>query len=684
MHFRLIIAAVVATWGLVAFAAKPVYLQNTTLDQAPSDFSVSEVSKNFIVQFEKTITENDKTQLKKMGYQVVSYVPQDALIVRSKQPVATTELKSLKGVEAVWDFQSEWKKSDALPAASIFNANQAVGLLLKTFEAQSVEPIIRGQVLQSSGEYHQVMVSISELPHILNHQDIQWVEALPEMTPMVLDVNGFAENGTADYENITGYETGTRVMKFEAAWDRGLHGEGQAVAMADTGLDRGVVGTLTDDFSTVTRGYKFGLFAKDWSDPMGHGTHVAGSVMSQGTISEGRFRGGAYGAEMIPQGMWSPVLKNLSVPAQLGDMLAPAFGDGARVHTNSWGSPQDPGKYHSYSRQVDQFMWDHPEMLVVFAAGNSGVDADRDGRIDPGSVSFPGTAKNVLTVGASENYLLEGGIQRKLGELKGGEPWGAEPIASDTLSNNENGIAAFSSRGPTLDGRMKPDVVAPGTNIVSNCSPVDGASELWGHYNDAYCYSGGTSMATPLTAGAAAVTRQFLIENMSISNPSAALVKAVMMNSADNLYPGQFGAIGKSAGQELLIDGPNNHQGFGRVNMDRGTDPSRFAQLVDETTGVAAGETKRYEVALGEVSDFKVTLVYTDAPASENAARALVNDIDLKVSINGTQRVSESRIDNVEQIRVGQVSGTAVIEVSGINVPMGKDGKQPFALVISK
>src|SRR5690606_28622322 len=140
--------------------------------------------------------------------------------------------------------------------------------------------------------------------------------------------------------------------------------------------------------------------------------------------------------------------------------------------------------------------WDHPDMLILFAAGNDGADRNRDGRIDPGSVSPPATAKNSLSVGASENYELRGGIQEKIGKLNP-RNWGVEPIASDTVSNNPNGLVAFSARGPTTDGRIKPDVVAPGSNILSNCSKVPESGELWGRYNDKHCFSGGTSMSTP-------------------------------------------------------------------------------------------------------------------------------------------------------------------------------------------
>src|SRR5262249_49515751 len=155
-------------------------------------------------------------------------------------------------------------------------------------------------------------------------------------------------------------------------------------------------------------------------------------------------------------------------------------------------------------QRADQFMWDHPDMAIFYAAGNSGTDGTPgalgfctggNGVIDPDSLLTPATAKNVISVGASESDRASGG--------RGALPWlllsfcfATSPVATDLIANNANGMAAFSSRGPTDDGRIKPDLVAPGTNIVSNKSHYPGATSLWGDYesNSNYVYSGGTSM----------------------------------------------------------------------------------------------------------------------------------------------------------------------------------------------
>ena len=94
------------------------------------------------------------------------------------------------------------------------------------------------------------------------------------------------------------------------------------------------------------------------------------------------------------------------------------------------------------------------------------------------------------------------------------------------MANNPEGLVAFSSRGPTLDHRIKPDVVAPGTFILSTRSR-DTAGTGWATSADPlYFFEGGTSMATPLVAGCTAVLREFAIKQKGIKKPSAALIKA--------------------------------------------------------------------------------------------------------------------------------------------------------------
>ncbi|MBV2168014.1 MAG: S8 family serine peptidase [Bdellovibrio sp.] len=651
----------------------------------------------YIVQFKKAITEQDKAQVKSQ-FEVFGYLPDDALVVRGTYAGLLSFKNSHSGVQAVVKYSPSYKVSTHFSVASVFNKNSVESILVKTFKASEAEaiankiaklnPQVELQVVD--GESIMALVPRGLVTQVAALTGVEHVQPTPEIESFhfLMDENVAGDvkaSAAGDYSDLTGDEPGTRVMKFDAAWALGYTGRGQTVSMADTGLDSGDVNSIHQDFAGgVLSGYPFGLWSKTWDDPMGHGTHVAGSVMGRGTASKGLLKGGAYEAKMVAEGMWSPMMKNLSVPSKLGDLFAKAYADGARIHTNSWGGARTFGAYDNFAVQVDEWLYANPDMLVLFAAGNSGSDKNKDGRIDANSMASPGTAKNVLTVGASENKVSTGGIQVPISKLRAAkDEWPAEPIYSDYISNNENGIAMFSSRGPTQDGRVKPDIVAPGTNILSVKSQTKDASDLWGAYNKDYVWSGGTSMATPLTAGAVAVARQILVEKLGIQNPSAALMKATMIHTAVDMYPGQFGEIGAARGQEILTRRPNSDEGYGRVDVSNIVNLGSQTKLIDNRQGVAQGAEVSYEFTLSKAGSLYANLVWTDAPGSSNAAQALVNDLDLVLTLPNGQTLSmNDHINNLEMIeKSGLPAGAYKLTVKGYKIPQAKNGAQAYALV---
>ncbi len=653
-------------------------------------------SKYFVVQFENAITEQDQKDLKANGFEILQYLPDDAYIVSGNFSNALQLKNTNSKIYEVAPYVSEWKLSSELTSMSVFDneSNTILNVrLLPNTDVKALSAKIEKlglKVLVTGQRYIAVQATKLRSLDIANIEGVEFIQVQPELKTLDMDVSDDDRADPPPPENLgetkTGYESGTKVMKFEKAWERGYTGEGQTVAMADTGLDMGSTGNMHSDLQTVIGGESVAMFGGvGWDDPQGHGTHVTGSVISRGILSQGLIKGGAFNSKYYAQGMWSMLLNNIMVPQDMGAMFANAYNKGARVHTNSWGADSN-GAYDNFAATVDQAMWDHPDLLIIFAAGNSGKDNNRDGVIDQGSVGSPGTAKNTLTVGASENYMLEGGRQKACGEMKdGGTKWGVEPLKSDKLSNDPNGIACFSSRGPTQDQRLKPEIVAPGTNIVSLQSRHSKATKLWGIYNQNYSWAGGTSMATPLTAGAAAVTREYLVKQ-GFSNPSAAVVKATLMHTAFDLFPGQFG---KGAGQEIPKRGPNNQQGYGRVDMDSATQLGQ-AKIVDNSTGVGAGESSNVTFNITEKRAqvggvLKATLVYTDAPAAASASKTLVNNLDLRVTApDGKVFTINDSTNNAESIEITDVAkGSYQVSVVGSNVPQGKNGKQPYALLVS-
>lgn len=690
----------------VANAGTELKLANKTISTA--HFSVMKAYSDsahaeWIIQFKNHIKENDKAVLRSLGFQIHSYLPEDALVVRgSNQMLQKLNLSSQVEVQAILPFSAEMKISPMFGSLSALTAPTRQTMIISLFDVndsarvqKTIQAVDKDILIQRvSGATIVINTTRANLNQIAAITGVENIQPLVEVKPLHLVLNDDEGTGISDtapkgdYSDLNGYETGTKVMNFDAAWAIGLTGQDQIVGMADTGLDSGFADKIHQDFGgAVVSGYAVGMYGKTWADPMGHGTHVAGSVLGRGAAAAGALKGAAYSAKMVVQGMWSPLLNNLSVPADLAGMFGKAYEDGARIHTNSWGAAANFGAYEKMAATVDKVMFEKQDYLILFAAGNSGADKNKDGRIDGNSIGTPGTAKNALTVGASENLLSIGGIQKKIGELRGSaDEWPVPPITESKLSDNVDGLAMFSSRGPTRDGRTKPDIVAPGTNILSVKSQQPSADLLWGAYNNDYVYSGGTSMSCPLTAGAAAIARQYLIEKVGIKSPSAAVVKALLLHTAYDMYPGQYGEVGAARGQELLTRRPNNDEGYGRVDMARMMSiGSVFSMINDERIGVATGETKEIQLKIEKPGQLEVNLVWTDAPGSANASKALVNDLDLEVILPSGQVLSKNDQINNHSFVSGDLSqsGTVIVRIKGVNVPMGVNGKQPFAVISS-
>jgi hypothetical protein len=432
-------------------------------------------------------------------------------------------------------------------------------------------------------------------------------------------------------------------------------GEGQVVAVADTGFDRGSTTDTHPAFTgRVQKLYALGR-PNDSTDTDGHGTHVCGSVLGNGTsaILNISIQGTAPEAKLVMQSVLDFGGGLGGLPADLNDLLGPPYNnDGARIHSNSWGSTIGDGSYDSQASEVDDFVWNHRDLLICFAAGNAGADASSRGVIDNGSLTPPGTAKNCLTVGATENMRPDFNLT-----YGGGFGFPADPIASDLVANNAEGMAAFSSRGPTQDGRCKPDVVAPGTAILSTRSRLV-THQGWEALSDPlYFFDSGTSKATSLVAGCAAVVREYLAKTHGKNNPSAALLKALIINAAHNItgqyFPPEVGSI------------PDNSEGFGRVNVGEVLAPTCQVQFWDEGDGkrLDTGEEEARTVTVAEANQtIKATLVWTDPAGS-----CLQNDLDLILrAADGTEQHGNVPANSTEFDRVNNVE-----QVTWSNVPIG-------------
>ncbi len=511
----------------------------------------------------------------------------------------------------------------------------------------------------------------------------------------------------------------------------GLTGKSEIVAVADTGLDTGNVETLHLDFEGRVNSIESVPVANDIAELIerfyydddasdrhsGHGTHVSGSLLGNGhqaqQLAISSFpKGIAPEARLIFQAVektpkWTldailyflnetgdmpPVSGLFGIPNDLKQLFQKAYDQGARIHSNSWGN-RAFGVYDQKCQDLDEFVWNHKDFLVIVAAGNEGKHSSSGTPgIDQKSVTSPAISKNCLTVGASENDH-NGQFHDTYGLLNP-DNFPYPPFKDDKMADCIDDIAAFSSRGPCDDGRFKPDLVAPGTFILSTRSSQIAENNFAdGYYSPAkeyYMYMSGTSMATPLIAGSAALVRQYLREQRNIANPSAALVKATLIHSAQ--YMNYRYAHPSSA------PWADNEQGWGRVNLCSVLNPASSTKVIfiDNSEGLATGDEHEYKV---EIIDntvlLRATLVYTDYPGEEKGIEQLVNNLNLTLYppnnkhrryYQGNDFRNTGEIDNSNNvegciIKPPQVlTGIWTIKVVGSDVP---EAPQDYALVVS-
>ena len=603
----------------------------------------------YIVQFDGPIQPDWKTALQGVGVEIFDYVPDFSFIVRMS---AENEqmVRGLPHVRWLGIYQPSFRVSKSVMgkfySQGKASGNAMVDLRINLFpniDVESVEARITalGGIVEERHDTDlkttlKVTVPASGIQELPAIEGIKWIEQTPTWK-MFNDVS-------TDIMNVR-FPRNTY----------GLYGWGQTVGVADTGLDQGdiIPANLHDDFEDgngtsrvleIIDRVEADETGVDGSDVNGHGTHVAGSVLGNGILSGSdpaneifpfdAHTGIAPEANFVFQalqdndtGEWT------GIPADLTELFAEAETAGAELHTNSWGG-RTASMYTASSQDVDEYMWSHPNFLILFAAGNEGVDLDADGVIDLYSIGSPATAKNCLTVGASEgDQPAEAGYDYSWGEI-GGPVFPVDPISSDHISDNDRGIAAFSSRGPALDGRYKPDIVAPGTNILSTrTQALDASVDVgWGNFNENYAWAGGTSMATPLAAGASALMREYLMAEKGFDNPSAALIKAALLNSAEDISPGQYTT---DTAQEIPDSPvPNNIEGWGRLNLGDGLYPSAPFDILfhDETTGLETGASIDFPITLtDDSSPLRINLTWTDYPGLPSAHGGLVNDLDLQL-----------------------------------------------------
>ncbi len=358
--------------------------------------------------------------------------------------------------------------------------------------------------------------------------------------------------------------------------------------------------------------------------------------------------------------------------------------NGALINSNSWGCTGCAGTYDDASQAYDAGVRDadptepgNQEMIMVFSAGNTGPAA--------GTVGTPGNAKNVITVGGSEN-------QRPADE---DGAWTDGCLVGPSGADDAMDMIDFSSRGPAPGSRVKPEMVAPATHIQGTASTNAGytGSGVCDQYRPSgqtiFTASSGTSHSTPAVAGMASLAYYWMKNTYGVT-PSAAMMKAYLIAHPTYL-------TGVSANDTL----PSNSQGYGMPDMAAMFDDAARYLLDQSVTFDNSGETWTWEGAVADPTlPVRLALAYTDAPGAVGTSPQ-VNDLNLTASVDGTTYLgnvfsgrwsvpggSADPFNNYEAIFLpAGVDDTIEITVTGFNiagdgVPNSGDGTdQDFALI---
>ncbi|AYN00484.1 S8 family serine peptidase [Chryseobacterium sp. 3008163] len=379
----------------------------------------------------------------------------------------------------------------------------------------------------------------------------------------------------------------------------------------------------------------------DGSNFQPHPTHVAGTIAAQGIDVD--VKGIAFNSSILSYD-WDSDLSEMLDKASTGLLVSNhSYG------TGSLSSLWFYGAYDSRAKEIDNICFNNPYYLPVIAAGN-----DRNNTTPPASVQINtkegydmifghANAKNAITVAAVNQVL-------------------------NYVNPSNVVMSAFSSWGPSDDGRIKPDISMKGVNVLSTLSTSDTATG----------YMSGTSMASPGVTGVVVLLQQYYNQLYS-SFMKSATVKGLILHTADE------------AGTTV---GPDYRFGWGLINAtksaiairDKNSTTSTKSVIEELTLNNTATYTKT--ITASGTSPLKISISWTDrqAPISNNGTvdsttKYLVNDLDIKVSKDGVDyfpwklqgmsntsaaatNTGTNDVDNFERVDINNPSGTYTITVT--------------------
>lgn len=637
----------------------------------------SPVRDAFVLQFATVPRPEWLEELKSAGVTVLNYVPQNGYVVLGDQAVLRRIVSRLP-IQLFRIHQPFHKVSPRLRAASDSLVDAEI-LIADVPEASDALAVLAGRTLQQlrmpegSGDrtIHRVRIDALAVPQLASLPAVLWLDTYTPPQPsgqrethltigdtLVSNAGGVLSPVVGDHrqwitsKGLGNYRTAVRLAILDTGFDIG----------SSTDVHRDFRSALNASFITVRR---YTNTAGSDADCYGHGTFVAGLLAGNagGTPNATQTKdvGASGGPEddyymglgILPEtplvvgrvfnylpGPWNPDADCdfCFDPQDRRVIYQDLLNLGVGIVSNSYNNPRDP-LYNAESQLLDRLVRNATganggtPMVVYFAGGNAENNAQ-------GRVSAPATAKNVISVGGSENF----------NPSPYAEPTSFNPSATGGVyADNGNQIWAVSQVGPTYsDGRIKPDIVAPasaiesprtretsvcraeigGTNagvgvLIDPASPV-GERHLW---------SRGTSFSAPLAAGAGGLLYTWF-RNTTGATPRPALLKAMQINLASDL---------SGAGRP-----PDSRQGWGKADLTRAfaTD-NRYIWNNEEANTLVTASGQRVLLPAGTGTGYRikdtnrpvrVTVVWTDAAGDPESLIALVNDLDLTVYMRAAGR----------------------------------------------
>lgn len=633
-------------------------LQTDTVDtREPSGLSGFS-TRRFVIKFAHPPDAGDRAFAEASGLKLEGYLPRYAYLV-SGDISDVQRLLDSKAISWASPYEPLWKIAPRLCESDGYSDTIHIWLFNDASAkavAERLERDFHATVYSTHDGMNKTILAFFEYENLLSIaalDDVRWIE--PFYAPSF-------QNDQAQWV-LQSWQENVR-----SVWARGLQGRGVITSTGDAGIttthvafrDSNIVISDWGDFPTHRKiiAYKpsaAGAVFGDMPAVYYHGTHTAGTVCGNDSYwgKSEPYDGMAPEAKLYFVDVGST--QGIAYPDDYNDMYLMPWqgneGGKAKFMSNSWGSGGTTNSYDLSCRQTDEFMWNHPDFLILFSAGNS----------TPPGIITPATAKNVVTVGA-------------------------------TLNGESASIpAGFSSTGPTQDGRTKPTITAPGYLVSA-----------YGGSNEGYLSLEGTSMSCPATAGACALLVQYLREGWYPSGtpgfnvkdsiePSAALLKAMLITSTIADFPSYTIPDFKIGWGRVCIDSVLYFQSEG----DK-VDGEKELCVYDHSVGLQTDDEAIYTVDVtGQAWPLRVTLVWTDYPGDPAASKQLVNDLDLEAtSPSGkiykgnvftnnfsTTGGTKDAVNVEECLRISSPeTGTWSIKIRAANTPQGP---QPYALVIT-